>query len=110
MLATIVRLGSFKMPNVIYLKKPPEAVRPHDLTASPASPSALPTYALEIRERLAGVKEEVRITILMLDLAVAQARRVAETTQDTQIKKAVEHHLASIEGLLEIARQKANTL
>ncbi len=98
------------MSNVVYLKTSTEAVRPPNLEALAASLATLPTRTSEIRKRLNEVKEDVRITLLMLDLAAAQARRFAETTRDLQIKRKVEDHLATIQDLLEVARQKAIAL
>lgn len=98
------------MSNVVYLKTSTAAVRAPDLETLTASLSKLPTRTSEIRKRLTEVKEDVRITLLMLDLAAAQARRFAETTHDLQIKRKVEDHLATIQELLEVARQKAVAL
>jgi hypothetical protein len=58
----------------------------------------------------AQLKEHVRITILMLDLAVAHGRLLANATDDPRAKQEMEAKLASIQALLEIARQKASTL
>jgi len=64
----------------------------------------------EIRKRQTEVKEDIRLTVLMLDLAVAEARRLINSAHDHQIKKGYEEHLRVIEELLDIARQKAITL
>jgi len=95
------------MSNVVHLKKQTRVVGPRDLETLVASLSTLPERATELRKRLADVKEDVRVTLLMLDLAVAHARQFAETTHDLRAKKTVEGHLASMEELLAVARQKA---
>ncbi len=97
------------MSNVVYLKAPADAVLPGQQTLA-NSLSIVPACTTEIRKRLAEVKEDVRVTLLMLDLAAAQARRFAETTHDLQTRRKIEDHLASMEDLLEVARQKANAL
>jgi hypothetical protein len=98
------------MSNVVYLNKPTEADRPPEPEPSAEPLSTLPAITSEIRRRLAEVKEDVRVTLLMLDLAAAHARRFSETTDDLQIRKQVEDHLAAMQELLEVARQKANAL
>ena len=98
------------MSNVVYLRKPTDVVEASDIERLTASLSTLPTRTSEIRKRLIEVKEDVRVTLLMLDLAVVEARRFAETTGDLQIKRKVEDHLAAMQELLEVARQKAIAL
>ena len=98
------------MSNVVYLRKPTDVVEASDIERLTASLSTLPTRTSEIRKRLIEVKEDVRVTLLMLDLAVVEARRFAETTGDLQIKRKVEDHLAVMQELLEVARQKAIAL
>src|SRR5690349_5587283 len=64
----------------------------------------------EIRNAQAQLKEDIRVTVLMLDLAVAYARRVAIKSDDLQVRMDIDQHLASIEDLLDVARQKAIAL
>jgi hypothetical protein len=100
----------FEMSNVVYLKKQADVVEAPDIEKLVASLSRLPALTAEVRKRLAEVKEDVRVTLLMLDLATAQARQFAATTDDLQIKQRIEDHLASMEDLLEVARKKAIAL
>jgi hypothetical protein len=71
---------------------------------------AAPERLSEIRNAQAQLKEDVRITVLMLDLAVAYARRFASASDDSQRTLNINGHLATIENLLELARQKAIAL
>jgi hypothetical protein len=98
------------MSNVVYLKTPTEAERGPGRVTLAEQLSTLPAFTSAIRRRLAEVKEDVRVTLLMLDLAAAHARRFAETTGDMQTRKQVEDHLAAMQELIEVARQKANAL
>lgn len=81
-----------------------------DLDAALTTLSTLPRRMSEIRKRQTEVKEDIRLTVLMLDLAVAEARRLINSTRDHEIKDGYEKHLRVIEELLDIARQKAITL
>jgi hypothetical protein len=92
------------MSNVLRFRKPiacREAI---------AAMRALPASLSEIRNAQAQVKEDIRITVLMLDLAVAQARGIAYTTLDLELRNDIIVRLAPIKDLLEIARQKAIAL
>jgi type IV secretory pathway VirD2 relaxase len=98
--------------NIVHFQKPITTAvssRP-DLDAVLATLSTLPRRMSEIRKRQTEVKEDIRLTVLMLDLAVAEARRLINSAHDHQIKKGYEEHLRVIEELLDIARQKAITL
>jgi hypothetical protein len=75
-----------------------------------ASLGILPLRVSEIRKRQMAIKEDVRLTVLMLDLAVAQARRFADATGDSRTRQDINDYLASVEDLLELARQKAIAL
>ncbi len=92
------------MSNVLRFRKPiacREAI---------AAMRALPASLSEIRNAQAQVKEDIRITMLMLDLALAQARQIADATNDSALRNDINNHLLSIKDLLEIARQKAIAL
>jgi signal transduction histidine kinase len=99
------------MSNVVGFKKPtsiqPTGATLHEAIASVA---ALPAGISEIRNAQAQLKEDVRITILMLDLAVAHGRLLANAADDPRAKHDLEAKLASIQNLLEIARQRASEL
>ena len=100
------------MSNVVPFQKPTATAvsSRFDLDAALASLSTLPKQISEIRKRQTEVKEDIRLTVFMLDLAVAQARRLIDSTHDHQIKKGYGEHLLLIEELLEIARHRATTL
>ena len=72
------------MSNVVRFKKP-TPIQPHASAGRHeviASIAALPARISEIRNVQAQLKEDVRITILMLDLAVAHGRLLANATDD----------------------------
>lgn len=100
------------MSNVVRFKKP-TSIQPHTGTTwhdAIAPIAVLPACISEIRNAQAQLKEHVRITILMLDLAVAHGRLLANATDDPRTKQNMEARLASIQDLLEIARRKASAL
>ena len=101
-----------EMSNVVRFKKPttiqpPDGATRHEGTTSSV---ALPPRISEIRDAQTQLKEDVRVTILMIDLAIVRARQWASATEDPRIKRDIDGHLAAIEGLLEITRQKAQAL
>ena len=100
------------MSNVVHFQKPTATALSSrsDLDAALASLSALPQQMSEIRKRQTEVREDIRLTVFMLDLAVAQARQLINSTHDHRIKKGYEERLQTIEELLEIARHKATAL
>jgi hypothetical protein len=100
------------MSDVVHFKKP-IAAESRDGAAwreAAATPCIASARLSEIRNAQAQLKEDVRITVLMLDLAVAYARGFASTSDDSQLKLNINGHLAMIENLLELARQKTIAL
>lgn len=97
------------MTNILYLK-----------TATEPSPAIAATHTRDqrhinrliqcINERQAKLKEDVRLSILMLDIAVAHARLVSATTGDPDLRMRIGAYLASVEELLEDARDQAAAL
>ncbi len=101
------------MSNVVRFKKAiakPSNIDSATLCAAITAFKLMPGRVSEIRNAQAELKEDIRVTILMIDLAVMRARQWAGATEDPRIKRDIEDHLASIEGLLEITRQKAQAL
>jgi hypothetical protein len=101
------------MSNVLSFKKPIAMMQSGNRPTWREAIAALelmPTHVSEIRNAQTQLKEDIRVTVLMLDLAVTRARRLAEETDDARAKRDLDDHLAVIEDLLEIARQKAKAL
>ena len=100
------------MSNVVRFRKP-TSIQSHSATTrheAIASIAVLPACISEIRNAQAQLKEDVRITILMLDLALAHGRLLVNGADDPRLKQDLGTKLKSIEGLLEIGRQKASAL
>jgi hypothetical protein len=75
-----------------------------------ATPCDISPQLSEIRNAQTQLKEDIRLTVLMLDLVVAHARRASSKTDDARVKQDIADYLASVDDLLDLARQKAIAL
>jgi hypothetical protein len=63
-----------------------------------------------VRAGTFGVREDVRKTVLLLDLALQHARELSGLVTDERARRTYDRHLASIEYALQIARQRMAAL
>ncbi|XUM22267.1 hypothetical protein ACRAVF_01185 [Bradyrhizobium oligotrophicum S58] len=59
-----------------------------------------------VRAGAFGVREDVRKTVLLLDLALQHARELSGLVADERARRTYDRHLASIEYALQIARRR----
>jgi hypothetical protein len=64
-------------------------------------------YAFAIRAAPAGIKKSIRLSIFMLELALANARAMSERTGEAATKEQVDRCLSTVGELLELARTQA---
>ncbi|CCD84420.1 conserved protein of unknown function [Bradyrhizobium sp. ORS 285] len=58
------------------------------------------------RRGVTGSRDDLRRTVLLLDLALQHARELAELVTDERMRGLFDRHLASIEYSLQIARER----
>jgi hypothetical protein len=63
--------------------------------------------ASRVAELHSGAKEEIYRSILMLDLAAQHARQIAKRVCDPEMKENFDAQIATIEQLLQLARDMA---
>lgn len=63
-----------------------------------------------VRAGAFGVREDVRRTVLLLDLALQHARELSGFVSDERARLTYDRHLASIEHALQIARRRLAAL
>lgn len=77
----------------------------------PPPPETFDTNIAELVSRILGLqskaKEDISHSILMLDLAAQHARQIARQICDPAMKQNFNAHVATIEQLLQIARDMA---
>ncbi|BAM88377.1 conserved hypothetical protein [Bradyrhizobium oligotrophicum S58] len=62
------------------------------------------------RPEAPAVREDVRKTVLLLDLALQHARELSDFVADARARRTYDRHLASIEYSLQIARDRMAAL
>lgn len=77
--------------------------RAHAIDVPP--PTQAPASAVHAAS--VGIKESIRLSIFMLELALASARTMSERTGETATKEEVDRYLSIIGNLLDSARTQA---
>ncbi|MGA7804265.1 hypothetical protein [Bradyrhizobium sp.] len=94
------------MPNVVKFRMraaDAQAPAPHGQAAYAVAPELASRFA-ELQSR---TKRDIRNAILLLDLAAQHAREIAMKMSDPEVRNVFDEHIASIESLLQIARERA---
>jgi hypothetical protein len=89
------------MPNIVSFPKSEPRSTPHPAAGTEGGHAVLVRLVAELE---ASVRQEISVSLLALDLATYQARRMLLGLRDPAVKAGFEAQVAMIEKLLQVAR------